>query len=498
MSELNSQKRISINILSAVLQVFVIGLIYFLLYKYLVDKLGVEQLGVWSIILATSSVGNLANLGVTSGLIKFIADYNSKNKVEDIPKLIFTALLTIIFFFSLVIFILFLCAKIFLTYIIEPKYISIAFEILPYSLLCLFINSVGGVFTSTLEGLQKNYIRNFLMIFSSILLLLLSYYLVPLYGLKGVAVAQVFQAFIVLIGSYIMLKQVLYFRIFNKWNWDKFIFKELLNYGLKFQAISMSQMLYEPITKGLISKFGGLTVLGYYEMASRLVNQVRALIVSANQVMIPVVAHTVNINKDAVENLYLKTISITFFVNIILTATLLVFTPLVSIMWIGIYEPTFVFSMIVLSLAMFINILCGPAYFSSLGEGELNIILKSQIIIGFLNLLLGFSLGFIFDGKGVIVSWALSVISGSLYLIYNYQKNKRISTKFIFSKYNVFIFLILAFNSILSFYFFNMIQNYFGNVVKSFLFYFLIFGFLSLFLILKSPILKSVLNKNKS
>lgn len=495
MSELNSQKRISKNIISSVFQVLVVGLVYLFLYKYLINQLGVEQLGVWSIILATSSVANLANFGISSGLIKFIADYNSKNKHNDIPKLIFTAFISIVFFFGFVIFILFLLSKLFLSRIIEPKYISLAFDVLPYSLLCLFINSLGGIFTSSLEGFQKNYIKNYLMILSSFTLLFLSYYFIPIYSLKGVAFAQVIQAFILLVGSFLTLKFHFHFKIFNKWNWDSMIFKELINYGLKFQAISISQMLYEPITKGLISKFGGLALLGYYEMASRLVNQVRALIVNANQVMIPVVAHTVNTNKEDVNLLYEKTMSIIIFVNIILMTILLVFTPIISVVWIGFYESTFVFSMFILSVSMFVNIFVGPAYFSSLGEGKLNTILKAQLLIGILNFILGFSFGFYFGGLGVIVSWAVSVGIGSYYLIYKYQKKKKISSKFIFSKYNIVLFLTSSLIFILSFYMFDYFQIYFLNIWKTFVIYFIIIILIYSYIVLKNPNFKTLLKK---
>jgi hypothetical protein len=50
------------------------AILYFLLYKYLLDKLGIKLLGVWSLILSFSSIANLANIGITSGLVKFVAE----------------------------------------------------------------------------------------------------------------------------------------------------------------------------------------------------------------------------------------------------------------------------------------------------------------------------------------------------------------------------------------------------------------------------------------
>lgn len=484
MSEINSSKRISINIVSSVLQVLVVGVVYLFLYKFLLKSLGVEQLGVWSIILATTSIANLANFGITSGLVKFIAEYNAKGKQENIPKLIFTSFISIFVFFIFIIFIIFIFSKLLLSYIIEIKYLGTALEILPYSLLCLFINSIGGVFTSTLEGFQKNYIRNFILIFSTFLLLITSYFLVPIYKLKGVAFAQILQATILLFASFLMLKKTFQFQIFNKCNWDKEIFKELLNFGLKFQIISIFQMLNEPITKGLISKFGGLAILGYYEMAARLVNQIRALIVNANQVMVPVVAHTTNTKKEGLVELYKKTMSITLIVNIILIFGLLILTPIISILWIGFWEKTFIFSMIILSLSMFVNIMNGPSYFSCIGEGKLNIVLISHIILGLLNLILGFFFGHFFSGEGVIVSWGIAVIISSIYLIQAYQRQRLISTKFLFSQLNIFISFTSGLLVVLNLFFFNYLKSHLGIFIIILSYGFLLL-LLSLILVLK-------------
>lgn len=456
--EINSNKRISINIISTILQVFIVGVVYLFLYSFLLKSLGIEKLGIWSIILATSSIANLANFGITSGLIKFIADYNAKENIKEIPKLIFTALVSISIVFGLITVVIYFFSKFILGYIIESEHLSLAIEILPYSLICLFINSVGGIFTSTLEGFQKNYIKNFIFLFSSVLLLVSSYYLVPIYQLKGVAIAQVIQSLIILFGSLFFVLKTNTFAIFNQWNWDKKIFKELINYGAKFQVISIFQMLYEPITKGLISKFGGLALLGYYEMASRLVNQIRAVIVNANQVMVPVVAHTNSTNKENLKELYNKTMSITFFVTTVLISVLLLFTPIISILWIGFLEPMFIFSMILLSISMFVNILIGPAYFSCVGEGNLNLILKAQIMLGFLNLLFGFILGYYFSGQGVVVSWALSVTFSSFYLLNNYQKQKKIPLTIIFTKYNLTLLIVSFFAVITGLMIFKKIQ----------------------------------------
>ena len=94
--ELNSKKRISINVIFSILQVVIVGLIYLIIYKLLLSKLGVERLGIWSLILATTSVANIANFGITSGIVKFVAEYYAEDKIKKVEKVIFTSFLSIL------------------------------------------------------------------------------------------------------------------------------------------------------------------------------------------------------------------------------------------------------------------------------------------------------------------------------------------------------------------------------------------------------------------
>ena len=89
-----SSKKLTVNAVSAVVQVVFTALLYFFLYKYLLKNIGVEQLGIWSLILSFSSIANLANLGLTSGLVKFVAEYLTAQDRTKLGKLIFTSVLS--------------------------------------------------------------------------------------------------------------------------------------------------------------------------------------------------------------------------------------------------------------------------------------------------------------------------------------------------------------------------------------------------------------------
>ena len=194
----------------------------------------------------------------------------------------------------------------------------------------------------------------------------------------------------------------------------------MLGYGTHFQIISISRMMYDPITKGLIAHFGGLSLLGFYEMASRLVLQVRSLIVAANQALVPTLAGLHEREPSRLDQVYATSVRLVFFVDVPLFTALAISSPVVSSVWIGYIEPTFVYATCLLSVGWAINTLSGPAYFASLGTGDLRRNTLSHIAIGILNFACGFVLGTLGGGKGVIMGWVIALIVGSAILIISY------------------------------------------------------------------------------
>ena len=240
----SNKGKILINAASASLQILVSGGVYFFLYNYLIEKLGPEQLGVWSLVLATSSIANVASFGITSGLVKFVAEYNVSGRNSEIQRLITTSFIMLLVFYFLLVIILYVLGGFILQYAIDERHIQTAMQLLPYSLVGLWMNALGGIFTSVLEGFQKNYVRNIIISLSGFVFLGLTYALLPAFGLVGVAYAQLIQSLFIFILSFIMMLQYMEIRQVN-WKWSNVIFKEILTFGYKFQIISVCQMLYD-------------------------------------------------------------------------------------------------------------------------------------------------------------------------------------------------------------------------------------------------------------
>ena len=167
-------------------------------------------------------------------------------------------------------------------------------------------------------------------------------------------------------------------------------------------------------------------MVGYYEMASRMVYQVRSLIVSANQVLVPVIADLHERGRGAILGVYRDSYHLLFFFALIFFSSIVALTPIISEVWIGHYENTFVLFSLLLAVGWFLNILNAPAYIANLGIGELRFNTFSHIVIGLLNVVLGFTLGSLYGSMGVIVGWVFSLAIGSSIICISFHFRHRI------------------------------------------------------------------------
>lgn len=421
-----NKSKITFNAFSAIIQVVIVGIVYLILYKFILAQIGVKLLGLWSLIIASTSVASLANFGMSSSIVKFVATYHSLKRTDLISKLVFTSLVFIISTYTLISILIYILGTYLFHYAIDEEYIGIAISILPVSLISLIINALSGVFNSAIDGIQKNYVKSYIVALSSFVILFLSFTLTPKYGVVGLVYAQIFQSIFVLLMSAFYYKKLFQFKLDFRWHWDSAIFKEIFNYGVKVQASSLLEMMADPITKFLLTKFGGLTMVGYYEMSNRLILQLRALVVSANQVIIPVVAESTQYNSDNISRVYVKLFSFVFYINIVLTTFVIVSAPVISFVWIGHQESIFVKILTLYSVGFFFNISSVVAYFNFMGEGKLNEILYS-VSFGFLvNIVLASLLGFYVGGLGVIIAGTIALILSSTLLLRAYHKFKNV------------------------------------------------------------------------
>lgn len=432
----SNKHKIFINAISSVLNVIVYSIALFIVYRFLLRTIGVERIGIWSLVFSMVSVASLVNLGFAEGVVKYVSKYLALNQIEKVSRLVQTAFITLAILLGGLLLLFYPFANWILNLLLPKSNMKEALSILPYALLTLWISWISRVFQASLDGFQLIAQKNIILIVATFFHLFICFMLVPEYGLDGLAYSHVLRAFFILLGCWVFLKRTITVLPLIRYRWDRPLFREMLGYSMNFQVISISQMILDPITKGLLTKFGGLSMTGFYDMASRMLSYIRLLISSAVKVIVPAIADLHERNAKSILLIYKMLYRFIFYITIPIFTILIIFLPFISQVWIGYYEIRFIYFSIFLSIGFSINLLSHPAYFVNAGTGHLKWNTIGHIVIAVLNFILGILLGIIFNGRGVVFAYALSLIIGSVLIASSYNLNHGIPLKNLIPKEN--------------------------------------------------------------
>lgn len=426
-------RQIFINSIISVIQVVSVGLISFYLYRYIIQHVGIEVFGLWSMVLAFTLLGSIGNFGFGNSILKFTAELSSSSDFSTIKKIlnasfIFVALVLLGFCFLLNV-IGYICLPLF----IEANWVSLSKKLLPLLLASLYFNTLSNTVFAAAEGLNKSYIKSLSSLFASIVYLCLTIILIPKYGILGVAYAQLAQ-YLLLIALSIAAMYIIIpnYSIFY-FDWDKNLMQKVIHYGFNFQFLNILQMLYDPITKIFISKYGNLSLVGYFELASKITQIVRSIVISALQTIIPKLSKLSFENKNLTETIK-KVFNISYLLAFCTLFIVILSHSAISVIWLKKIDYIFILNNITLGISWFINLLCSPAYFVFTGTGELRPNITSHLIIALLNPILCFILSY-YSPTWIQLGWCIALIIGSIYQML--ALNKKYQLKHLLSRSHI-------------------------------------------------------------
>ncbi len=124
---------------------------------------------------------------------------------------------------------------------------------------------------------------------------------------------------------------------------------------------------------------------------------------------------------------YRESYRLIFFLAVPTFAAAAVFSPVVSRIWIGHYEPIFVEFVTILAAGWLVNVLTNPAYVVDLGTGALKWVSVGCVAAATLNAGLGFLGGARFGGIGVVAATAASQAVGYSIVLVAYHLENRVT-----------------------------------------------------------------------
>lgn len=406
--------QVSRNAKWAIAQTIISACVLFVLYRLLLRELGAEKLGLWSLILASTSLARIGELGFSNATLRFVGNYVGAGKPYDAAEVLETALLSISLPFAVLTVVAIPLIGGVLHWFIPAPHMSDALAIIPWAMLGLWLGVTGGLIQSAIDGCGRMDQRNMVLIATNLLYLALAMELTPILGLKGVAIAQAIQAGASLAIMWWLAKAQLRPLPWLPWRWRKHRFLEIVGFALTMQIGSIAGMFVEPVTKALISRFGGLEFLGFYEMANQVITRARGVLISGFQAITPQFAIT---NEHSIHRvLFIQSQKNVIDIGIPFMTLVMISFSVISQMWIGRIAPAFIASGQILGMTWLLVTLLMPAYFFLTGTGRGSPVAIAQVTTLVNTVVLAWAGGQLFNEIGPVVGAAISMVIGNIYL----------------------------------------------------------------------------------
>jgi O-antigen/teichoic acid export membrane protein len=394
--------------------------VLFFLYRVIVAQLGVKALGIWSLVLATTSLGRLADLGTAAGLGRFVAIAGARQEKDKTIVYVETAIVTNLLLYSAIALAMWAPAYYALSLTISGEILATARALLPFSLLSFVLIGVASATTGAIVGQQRSDQKSVIVIAGLVLQFSASVVLLPHGGLRGLAWAQIAQyALVISLGWMLFLRNYRgswTFRLPHRWHRE--VFRELIGFGAKLQAATIISFLLDPAVKFLMSTYGGLEALGFFEMAQRLVQQARQIIVMPNQVLMPGFVHLMETHPQRIAPLYHKAMALSVVGGFALLGSVALASPLISYVWTGQVTAIFVQFTVILAASWFANLVAAPAYLLGVANGRIGWNLRGHLISLTGTLVAGILLGRSFGAIGTAIGAGSMLALGSLFSMY--------------------------------------------------------------------------------
>ena len=412
-----SRRQLARNASFSVVQVFVSALSLLVIYRLLMQRLSIAEIGLWSLVIGSTAVARLSELGLGAGVMRFVAADLAAGAGQRAARTIGAAALMVTVLVGLM---ALLVQPLLLTYLIKLTPLDLHQAVrmlLPAALLGVVLAAAGNVFAVSIDGAQRMDIRAVLQMLSTLVQLAATWYVLPRWGLLGLGWVQVAQAGFLLVSSALTVLILLRRPLRDYAGFDRPRLKELFSYGGGMQLSAIAQLLTEPLLKVLLTAFSGLALTGYYDIANRIVLQFRSVIIAAYNALVPHVAAFSGKGEPHGERLraiYREASGVLLVVILPYFACVAAGLPLALTLWKGQFDFRLLLVALLQLTAWLVNLLTTPAYMLYLGIGRLRWTVLTHVLVALLTAVLGSSFGWVWGGTGVLAGGAIALAAGSL------------------------------------------------------------------------------------
>ena len=405
---------------------FVVSAAYmFVLVPVAVRYLGMEQYGLWTIVMAITGYIGLADLGLSTSFVTYISRFVAVHAYDDAVRVVY---LGVVFYIgvTLLMFGVSLTASSWLFDFLRlaPAQVSAARTALLLAVALFGVTSISGVFGNTLAAIQRmDVVNGIVMLTLAVKLVVIVLVLVNGGGVAGLLVADVVVT-AAGIPVFLLFTRRFLPGIHLGWKgYDHRLMMTLLRFGAQLQVSRLSELVQNHFDKLLLTRYVGLQSAAMYDFGSRPAGRAKQLPVTAIASLVAAVSaldareDNARIHAALVRaTRYLAILAAPLFGIIVALAL-----PLMQV-WLGPGHEQAALTLQLLSTGFFVSVVVSALSLISQGRGEPQFQMRAMLIQVILNIALSLTLVLTFGYYGAVAGTTISSIAGGLFFFWLYGR----------------------------------------------------------------------------
>jgi O-antigen/teichoic acid export membrane protein len=176
-------------------------------------------------------------------------------------------------------------------------------------------------------------------------------------------------------------------------------------------------VLLDPLTRVAVTYFGGTAAAGHYEVAARLVLQLRTMIVAGFQAMLPRLVKLAALDGEGAARVTGQTYRAGLSIAVAAFTMAVLMGPFIYEFVLGYVPPLGMRFFVMLCAGWCVNAVSAPFFFNLLARRRVAALWLSSGVMALVNVGLIGVLGRLFGDQGVVASLAIAIATGSIVTI---------------------------------------------------------------------------------
>jgi len=438
--------QLRLNMISGTMAIIINVVVMAIAYPMYLHFLGYETYGVWLVLgtVLTLAFAQFGNLGINQAVIKLVAEEYGRNNIKGVQSYIVTAIALLCLSGTVVlVVILALKSQIIAAFKLSDENARIVSWLLPYVCTLSIYVFIVHAFESTLSGLGRMDLSNYIQSISRIVALGVTAGL--LYsgrGIESLIIGNALSYVFIHIVTFICIRWIAPLRIFRIGNLDSQYGRRLLSFGSGVFGSSAIRMLASPFNKLMLSRYAGVASLPVYEVAFTGSMQVRGLIEAGLRALMPEISRLSGdmegLARQRISQIYRRSMRLIFLFGTSIYAVLMILAPILLKVWLGErFVETLPATFRIMLIGSFLSLIGAPAYYLLMGVGRIRNVFFGTCITSVLSSVLVAFIGFTTTRLSPLIVGLCFVPAHTLSTIYKIWTSRSNRAKNLYNESNV-------------------------------------------------------------